>query len=410
MHLHIDENPALPLPVSIVVGSTHKITITVENFCDKSENNVMTNITVTLKTRAGHSRVDKPTQVIAVLPPGSEDLTWEITGEFSGTEVLEFEAIATNPHQNLTLIDSLFHDLEVVTSSIELHNISFIVTDTREIPITNALVKIRSVENFTDISGTVKLRLPRGKYSYFVTSFGFRSFNSSFTLDSDIIINVKLTRIQGEEIGTGDLPFPFLGSPWFIVFLTISLGASGVGLGLLCMRGGTSMRSRFFIVSTVAVLLIFVIIIIYAIGVRIPSPLISILGSTHSLIHWIGWIGMGYLLVFMALSVVSKRKAIKLYPKLFRVHVIGNLLATLFVTVHFMQQITRPAENYPDLGTGVILFISVMGLALSGYGTAFRFFRTEGKKARFLHTSLAVTFLIVVIWHIIHGISNPLTA
>ena len=181
MHLHIDENPALPLPVSLVVSSTHNITVTVENFCEESENNVMTNITVTLKTRAGHTRVDKPTQVIAVLPPGSEDLTWEISGESSGTEVLEFVAIATNPHQNLTLIDSLFHDLEVVTSSIELRDTSFIVTDTREIPITNAIVRVGSVETFTDISGTVKLKLPRGNYSYIVTRFGFRSFNSSYS-------------------------------------------------------------------------------------------------------------------------------------------------------------------------------------------------------------------------------------
>jgi hypothetical protein len=128
------------------------------------------------------------------------------------------------------------------------------------------------------------------------------------------------------------------------------------------------------------------------------------------LIHWIGWIGIFYLLVFTALSVVSKRKAIKLYPKLFRVHVVGNLLATVFATVHFMQQVTRPAENYPVLGTGVVLYISVIGLALSGYGSAFRFFRAEGKKARFLHTSLAVTLLMVVIWHIIHGISNPFSA
>jgi hypothetical protein len=410
MHLHIDENPLNPLPTSVKVGSTYNITLNIQNICDKSQNNVMSNVTVTLMSRAGHSRVDIPTRVIPVLTPGAKALTWKLSGESSGLEVLEFIAIATNAHNNITLFDTLIHDLEVIPSSTTFYDTTFFITDIEEIPIADALVRIGSIEIITDVNGIATMSLPQGNYSYFVTKFSFKTFNSSITLKDDLFLNLKLTRIMGEEIGTENLPYTFLGSPWFVAFLAVGLGVSGIGLGSLCIHGGNSMRSRFFIVSTIAILTILITITIYVFGIRIPSPLISILGSTHSLIHWIGWIGTFYLLFFMALSVVSKRKAIKLYPKIFRAHVIGNLLAAEYVTVHFMQQITRPAENYPILGTGVILYISVIGLALSGYGSAFRFFRSETKKARFLHTSLAVTLLLVVIWHIIHGISNPFMA
>jgi hypothetical protein len=407
MHLHIDENPLSPLPVSILQGSTYNLTLNVQNFCSTSKNNLMTNVTVILNSYAGHIRVDKPKYVIAILPVGTENVSWEIFGETSGKGVLEFKATATNPHNNLTLVDSLIYDLEVLDSSVDNYRVTILVTDKGEQPIANVLIRIGSKEIISDNSGIATLSLPQNNYSYHVTNSGFQDFNSSFTLHSDLFIDVKLTKERGEEIDGENLLFPFLSSPWFVIFLALSLGASGVGLGLLCMHGGNNMRSRFFIISTVAILVIFITIIIYVIGIRVPSPLITIFGANHSLIHWIGWIGIGYLVLFMTISVVTKRKAIKLYPKIFRIHVVGNLLATEFATIHFMHQITRSVENYPDLGTGIVLYFSIVGLALSGYGTAFRFFRTEVKKARFLHTSLAITLLMVVILHIIHGISKP---
>jgi hypothetical protein len=117
MHLHIDENPLNPLPTSVKIGSTYNITLNIQNICDKSQNNVMSNVTVTLRSRAGHSRVDIPTRVIPVLTPSTKALTWKLSGESSGLEVLEFIAIATNAHNNLTLFDTLIHDLEVIPSS-----------------------------------------------------------------------------------------------------------------------------------------------------------------------------------------------------------------------------------------------------------------------------------------------------
>ncbi len=407
MHLHIDENPSIPLPTSIRVGNTYNITLTIQNFCSESQNNVMSNVRVTLKPRAGHSLVDTPTRVIAMLPVGGRDLTWKISGDSAGLEVLDFEATATNPHNNLTLFDSLFYDLEVLPSSAGLHKITFLITDTSDIPLTDAVIRIGSVEIFTDINGIATLSLPERKYDYFVTNIGFQTSKSNITLKSELYLEVKLARLEGDGNGTGNLALPFLRSPWFVVFLAVILGASGFGIGLLCMHGGNSMRSRFFIVSTAAILAILGIITMSAFGVRIPSPPVNVFGVNYYLTHWIGWIGIGYLIVFMALLVVSKRKAKKLYPKLFRVHVIGNLFATIFATFHFMYQITRPAENYPVLGTGVVLYISIIGLALTGYCTAFRFFRTESKKIRFLHMVFASTIVLVVFWHIIHGISNP---
>ncbi len=407
MHLHVHENPLFSPPASLIEGSKINITIIVQNLCDQDKNNVMFNVTTTLRSLNGNFRVDIPTRFINTLPVGVRELTWDVVAESPGIDILEFETIATNPHQQQTMVDTLVFAIEVISNSTMFYNLAFDVSDIDGFPVSEAKIRIGSVETFTDINGIATLSLPQNNYSYSVTKFGFETFNSSFTLESDFYVNVKLTQDLGEETGSDSLPFPFLGTLWFVVFLAVSLGFSGVGLGLLCMKGGNSTRSRFFIVSTAIISIILVIIITYALGFRVPSPLIKILGANHSLVHWIGWIGMSYLLGFMSLSVISKRKVRKFYPRSFRIHVIGNLLASVFATVHFMQQVTRPAGNYPDLGTGVAIYIIIMGLALSGYGTAFRFFRSEGKKARFLHTSFAVTLLVVMLIHIIHGISRP---
>jgi hypothetical protein len=38
----------------------------------------------------------------------------------------------------------------------------------------------------------------------------------------------------------------------------------------------------------------------------------------------------------------------------------------LLVSIHFAHQVTRPASNYPDLGTGIVLYATMILLVTTG--------------------------------------------
>jgi len=86
------------------------------------------------------------------------------------------------------------------------------------------------------------------------------------------------------------------------------------------------------------------------------------------------------------------------------VHVFGNLLAVMLVSIHFAHQVTRPPTNYPDLGTGIVLYVSMVLLVSTGFLLFFRFGKRLVKQLRFFHPIIALTFYLTIILHIIHNL------
>jgi hypothetical protein len=73
--------------------------------------------------------------------------------------------------------------------------------------------------------------------------------------------------------------------------------------------------------------------------------------------------------------------------------------------MHFFQQISRPAQFYPDLGTGVALFAVILMLVASGFLHKFQFVKSiVPHQNRFLHISITIAFYIVIGVHILQGI------
>jgi hypothetical protein len=137
---------------------------------------------------------------------------------------------------------------------------------------------------------------------------------------------------------------------------------------------------------------------------RLPFIQISVLGVTNSLTHWIVWIGTLYVAFATPFLPIIKRKASKHFRAMLNVHMIGNLLAVMLISVHFAHQVTRSATSYPNLGTGIVLYAAMVLLATTGLvlasGIGARFY----KQIRFLHPALALAFYLVIVMHIIHGI------
>jgi uncharacterized membrane protein YjgN (DUF898 family) len=100
----------------------------------------------------------------------------------------------------------------------------------------------------------------------------------------------------------------------------------------------------------------------------------------------------------------SARRNPQRIKTLLGVHVFGNLLAFMFISIHFTQQISRPAQFYPDLGTRIVLYATVLLMVATGFFMRFQIGNTARKTLRFTHTSTTVTFYLIILVHILHGL------
>lgn len=120
--------------------------------------------------------------------------------------------------------------------------------------------------------------------------------------------------------------------------------------------------------------------------------------------HWLSWIGTTFIAIFTLIYYWLKRNKPQRLRTILPLHVFGNLFSFMFISIHFTQQISRPAQFYPDLGTGIVLYASMLLLVLTGFLSKFPILKTKGKSLRFIHLSVTVTFYLIILVHILHGL------
>ncbi len=117
--------------------------------------------------------------------------------------------------------------------------------------------------------------------------------------------------------------------------------------------------------------------------------------------HWLGWIGAGYLAIFNPVYSYIKRHTSGRRAGLLSLHVFSNLAAFLLVTVHYTQQTGRPAEFAAVHSTGLVLYIIVASIVITGFLRRFVVIRGLLSTWRFVHVSLTLSLYIVLIIHIL---------
>ena len=120
--------------------------------------------------------------------------------------------------------------------------------------------------------------------------------------------------------------------------------------------------------------------------------------------HWSVILGAFYVALVTPFFAILKRTKPDKLRYLLRIHVFGNLLAFVFVSIHFAGQLSRPLEFYPDLGSGVGLYGSMGLLVFSGF--FLRYSLVAGGSRRFLrliHVLAVVSFYLVIVLHALHG-------
>jgi len=122
--------------------------------------------------------------------------------------------------------------------------------------------------------------------------------------------------------------------------------------------------------------------------------------------HWFVLIGIIYIALIVPTIAFLKKRFPKRYATLCRVHIFGNLLAFMLISFHFASQISRPANSYPELGTGIVLYTAMVLLVGTGFMQKFQLVpRIKPQSWRFVHMGAAVAFYLTIIVHILRGLS-----
>ena len=120
--------------------------------------------------------------------------------------------------------------------------------------------------------------------------------------------------------------------------------------------------------------------------------------------HWLAWAGALFIAIYTAAFYVLKKRKRDSYDMLIRVHVYGGLLSATLIALHFTQHVTRPAEFYPDLGTGLVLFAALVVAVSTGFLMRFRWLRDGMREWRLFHTGAAGAFYLAVVVHTLQGL------
>jgi hypothetical protein len=120
--------------------------------------------------------------------------------------------------------------------------------------------------------------------------------------------------------------------------------------------------------------------------------------------HWMGLIGVFFVAFFTPMFYVLRRRYPRRGGALVKLHCLGNLFAFMLISIHFSQQISRPAQFFPDLGTGLVLYAVMIILVVTGFPQKFQIAKRHGRRWRFIHISVTITFYLVIIVHILHGL------
>lgn len=120
--------------------------------------------------------------------------------------------------------------------------------------------------------------------------------------------------------------------------------------------------------------------------------------------HWLSFVGAGYIAVFTPIYAIMKRRSPRRFGTLLNIHVFGNLVAFLLISLHFTHQLGRLAQFAPTLGTGLTLYVIVAVMVMTGFVQRFQLAGRFLKSWRFIHVSLSLSFYIVVVLHILHNL------
>jgi hypothetical protein len=110
---------------------------------------------------------------------------------------------------------------------------------------------------------------------------------------------------------------------------------------------------------------------------------------------------MGFIVIYVPIFVILKRRNPRIYPKLMKVHEIGFIVAFMLVSLHIGSQIRRVFP--PEIGTGIAAYVSLLVLVVTGIMRNNQILATRMGTLRLVHLSMVVSFFLVIVLHVIRA-------
>jgi hypothetical protein len=127
--------------------------------------------------------------------------------------------------------------------------------------------------------------------------------------------------------------------------------------------------------------------------------------------HWLSWIGSLFVIIYTPIYYILKRRNPRLVKTLIKIHVFGNLLSFMLISIHYAQQMGRPAQFYPELGTGLTLYIVMFILVVTGFLHRFGILQRLGlysellpHQNRYLHIAITISFYLIIVVHALRNV------
>ena len=117
--------------------------------------------------------------------------------------------------------------------------------------------------------------------------------------------------------------------------------------------------------------------------------------------HWIGWLSFGFIIIYVPVFIILKRRNTKIYGKLIKVHQIGFIIAFILVSLHIGSQIRRVFP--PEIGTGIAAYVSLLVLVVTGIMQRSQMLTRRIGALRFAHLSMVISFFLVIVLHIVRA-------
>jgi hypothetical protein len=119
--------------------------------------------------------------------------------------------------------------------------------------------------------------------------------------------------------------------------------------------------------------------------------------------HWLAIIGTIFIAIAVPAFTLLKRSRPSKLKTLYRFHIFGNIVFFTLISMHFAAQISRPLVAYPDLGTGIAMYLAMTLQIATGFTQRFPIKALNLKTNRFIHASLVMVFYFAIIFHTLHG-------
>ena len=123
----------------------------------------------------------------------------------------------------------------------------------------------------------------------------------------------------------------------------------------------------------------------------------------YFLVHWFSIIATVFIVVSNSIYYFLKRLKVKNKQTLLKIHVFGNLLAFLPISIHFAQNVGRLALAPERLGVGFILFLILLVSLATG---VIERYHSKGKLvsySNFVHKYSFVILFFVALIHVLKG-------